>query len=125
MRYSIQRKVIKDIVKSTKIHPSADWIYNKAKEIMPNISLGTVYRNLKLLENKGEISTIFDDQIVRYDGNTKSHHHFKCTKCGELIDINNYKNIVPKKILDKYKIKIEEVNLMILGKCQKHNKTNE
>ena len=92
---------------------------------MPNISLGTVYRNLKRLENNGEISTIFDDQIVRYDGNTKSHHHFKCTKCGELIDINNYKNIVPKKILDKYKIKIEEVNLTILGECQKHNKTNE
>ena len=125
MRFSIQRKVIKDIVRSTKSHPSADWIFNKAKMVIPNISLGTVYRNLKYLEKIGEINTISDDQITRYDGNTKSHHHLKCTKCGDLIDISNYNNIVSKKILDKYKFTIKEVNLMILGECQKHNKTNE
>ena len=125
MRFSIQRKVIKDIVRSTKSHPSADWIFNKAKMVIPNISLGTVYRNLKYLEKIGEINTILDDQITRYDGNTKLHHHLKCTKCGDLIDISNYNNIVSKKILDKYKFTIKEVNLMILGECQKHNKTNE
>ena len=125
MIYSIQRKVIKNIVRSTKSHPSADWIFNKAKMVIPNISLGTVYRNLKYLEKIGEINTILDDQITRYDGNTKLHHHLKCTKCGDLIDISNYNNIIPKKILDKYKFTIKEVNLMILGECQKHNKTNE
>ena len=125
MRYSIQRKVIKNIVRSTKSHLSTDWIFNKAKMVIPNISLGTVYRNLKYLEKIGEINTISDDQITRYDGNTKSHHHLKCTKCGDLIDISNYNNIVSKKILDKYKFTIKEVNLMILGECQKHNKTNE
>ena len=125
VRYSFQRKVIKEIVKSTKSHPPADWIFNKAKMVIPNISLGTVYRNLKYLEKIGEINTISDDQITRYDGNTKSHHHLKCTKCGDLIDISNYNNIVSKKILDKYKFTIKEVNLMILGECQKHNKTNE
>ena len=125
MRYSFQRTVIRDIVRSTKSHPSADWIFNKAKMVIPNISLGTVYRNLKYLEKIGEINTILDDQITRYDGNTKLHHHLKCTKCGDLIDISNYNNIIPKKILDKYKFTIKEVNLMILGECQKHNKTNE
>ncbi len=125
MRYSTQRKVIKDIVKSTKSHPSADWIFNKAKLVIPNISLGTVYRNLKHLEKIGEINTISDDQIIRYDGNTKPHHHLKCTKCGDLIDISNFNNIVQKKKLDKYKFTIKKVNLTILGECQKHNKTNE
>ena len=125
VRYSIQRKVIKDIVRSTKSHPSADWIFKKAKMVIPNISLGTVYRNLKYLEKIGEINTILDDQITKYDGNTELHHHLKCTKCGDLIDISNYSNIVSKKILDKYKFTIKEVNLMILGECQKHNKTNE
>ena len=125
VRYSFQKKVIKDIVSSTKSHPSADWVFNKAKMVIPNISLGTVYRNLKYLEKIGEINTILDEKITRYDGNTKLHHHLKCTKCGDLIDINNYSNIVSKKILDKYKFTIKEVNLMILGECQKHNKTNE
>tara|TARA_Y100001970_G_C14158259_1_gene816936 strand:- start:911 stop:1288 length:378 start_codon:yes stop_codon:yes gene_type:complete len=125
MRFSTQRKVIRDIVKSTKTHPSADWIFNKARVIMPNISLGTVYRNLKYLEKIGEINTISDDQIIRYDGNTKAHHHLKCTRCGDLIDINNYNNIISKKFLGKYKFIIKKINLMILGECQKHNITNE
>ena len=125
MRFSFQRKVIRDIVKSTKTHPSADWIFNRVKTIIPNISLGTVYRNLKYLEDVGEINTISDGQVKRYDGNTKGHHHLKCKKCGDLIDINNYNNIVSKNIMDKYNFKVEEVNLTILGECQKHNKTNE
>ena len=47
MRYSHQREVIREIIFSTNSHPSADWVYAKARKAIPNISLGTVYRNLK------------------------------------------------------------------------------
>ncbi|HIC39288.1 MAG TPA: transcriptional repressor, partial [Candidatus Marinimicrobia bacterium] len=67
MRYSQQREAIRDIICGTRLHPTADWVYNKAKKIIPNISLGTVYRNLKRLEEEGEINTIYDGNIVRYD----------------------------------------------------------
>tara|TARA_B100001287_G_scaffold176969_1_gene149216 strand:- start:428 stop:595 length:168 start_codon:yes stop_codon:yes gene_type:complete len=50
MRYSYQREVVKEIICSTKSHPTADWIYSQAKKKISNISLGTVYRNLKTLE---------------------------------------------------------------------------
>jgi len=87
MRYSYQREIIKKIVCSTKSHPTADWIYSEAKKKIHNISLGTVYRNLKTLEEIGSIKLIHDQNKVKYDGNTKDHHHLKCTVCGILIDV--------------------------------------
>ena len=69
MRYSHQREVIKGIICSTKSHPTADWIYLQAKKKISNISLGTVYRNLKTLEEIGSIKVIHDSNQVRYDGN--------------------------------------------------------
>ncbi|MDG1847820.1 MAG: transcriptional repressor, partial [Candidatus Marinimicrobia bacterium] len=86
MRYSYQREVIKNIVCSTKSHPNAEWVFCEAKKQIENISLGTVYRNLKILENTGKIKSIHDDNQVRYDGNTEHHHHLKCSECGVLID---------------------------------------
>ncbi|HJM85776.1 MAG TPA: transcriptional repressor, partial [Candidatus Marinimicrobia bacterium] len=53
MRYSLQKETIREIVKSTDSHPTADWIFQRAKRKIPNISLGTVYRNLKHLAAEG------------------------------------------------------------------------
>ena len=50
MRYSRQREVIMNVIHSTSTHPTADWVYKKTQQFIPNISLGTVYRNLKQLE---------------------------------------------------------------------------
>ena len=69
MRYSHQREVIRGIICSTKSHPTADWIYSEAKKKINNISLGTVYRNLKTLEEIGAIQIIYDENLIRYDGN--------------------------------------------------------
>ena len=59
MRYSQQREVILNLIQSTNIHPTADWIYSNAKTQIPKISLGTVYRNLKQLEQDKLITTIY------------------------------------------------------------------
>ncbi|KER11152.1 MAG: hypothetical protein HY22_00045 [[Candidatus Thermochlorobacteriaceae] bacterium GBChlB] len=87
-RYSRQREEILKLVLSTDSHPTADWIYEHAREIIPNISLGTVYRNLNLLVDERKINRlVMDDGVVRYDGNLREHHHFICTKTGKIIDI--------------------------------------
>jgi Fur family peroxide stress response transcriptional regulator len=57
-RGSKQREAILRILQSTDIHPTADWIYMEVKKVIPNISLGTVYRNLNLLRDEGLIREV-------------------------------------------------------------------
>ena len=88
MRYSRQREIITDIIKGRCDHPTADMIYNSAREIEPNISLGTVYRNLKLLADEGVIITLeTQDKRLHYDGDLSRHSHFICESCGKIIDL--------------------------------------
>ncbi len=90
MRYSRQRELVTEIIKGRCDHPTADMIYNSAREIEPNISLGTVYRNLKLLSDEKEIITLeTEDKRVHYDGDTSRHSHFICNGCGKIIDLFN------------------------------------
>ena len=122
MRYSYQRETIKKVVKGTNSHPTADWIYNQTKKIIPKISLGTVYRNLKQLSKDGEINTIYDGNIARYDWNIESHDHLKCTQCGDLVDVHlahdEFKSIVK----TKFKFDVDDVEMTIIGTCSKHAK---
>ncbi len=74
---------------TTKEHPTADTVYIHVKKDFPNISLGTVYRNLNLLTDIGEavkISTPHGGD--RFDGRIEPHNHFLCTKCGRLLDLD-------------------------------------
>ncbi len=88
MRYSRQRQLITDIIKNRCDHPTADMIYASARNLEPNISLGTVYRNLKLLESEGVIITLeTEDKRLHYDGDVSRHSHFICSNCGKIIDI--------------------------------------
>ena len=83
-----QRKLILEELMHCKEHPSADSIYVKVREYLPNISLGTVYRNLEIMANQGMIIKIeTPDGQKRFDFNTKPHPHFRCEKCGKIEDI--------------------------------------
>ena len=71
LKYSRQRESIKDYLMHTNAHPTADMVYLHVKEQFPNISLGTVYRNLNLLSDMGEIIKISTpDGADRFDGRT-------------------------------------------------------
>lgn len=88
MNYSRQRNLITMYVKSVTYHPTAENIYNEVRKIYPNISLGTVYRNLCKLVEDGEILRIrMADGKDRFDGNINYHYHAKCLKCGKIMDI--------------------------------------
>lgn len=88
MKYSRQRQAILEYLNSTTEHPTADTVYAKVREQYPNISLGTVYRNLSLLSAEGEILRLScGDGSDRFDGNPKPHYHFHCSCCKRVLDL--------------------------------------
>lgn len=88
MKNSRQRNAILQCVISHHDHPTADIIYQELREDFPNISLGTVYRNLALLTSLGRITKIAcENHADRFDGNTTPHAHFVCKTCGSLQDV--------------------------------------
>ncbi len=88
LKYSKQREAILDFLKTRKDHPTADFVYSTLKSDYPNLSLGTVYRNLSLLADLGTISRIqVGDGTVHFDADTSEHYHFICTECGSVIDL--------------------------------------
>jgi len=99
-RMTKQRKTILKVLKNTDSHPTADSIYEEVKKEIPNISLGTVYRNLNLLADKGKITVInYANDQSHYDGNTENHYHFRCNDCGNVFDVEL--NLIDKKINTK------------------------
>lgn len=92
IRHSHQRDMIYNYLLSTKAHPTAEMVYGSLKGDIQNLSLGTVYRNLKLLESLGMVRRVTTPQNVeRYDADVSDHAHFVCSSCGavkDLFDIN-------------------------------------
>ena len=87
-RRSKQRDTIYDILANDHTHPSAEDIFAKAREVIPDISLGTVYRNLNFLADNDMIRRLHvGDSIVHYDGNMTPHYHMICEECGKIVDI--------------------------------------
>ena len=100
IRITKQKELIIDIIRNSYNHPNAEEIYNKARKVLPNISLGTIYRNLNMLTYNNKIKRInCDDAIYRYDHVDYRHQHFICASCNKIIDI--FDDIeLEKKIID-------------------------
>jgi len=88
IKYSRQREAIVKFLEGRKDHPTAEFIYRHIREDYPNISLGTVYRNLSLLEELGQVIKIScGDGNDHFDPNVDPHYHFICRECGSVLDI--------------------------------------
>ncbi|MDO4543818.1 MAG: transcriptional repressor [Clostridia bacterium] len=86
-----QKRVILDIIEESPLHLNAEQIYMEAKKRLPQIAMGTVYRNLKLMSEAGEIRHIsMPDGGDRYDRNVMPHEHIECIECGLLYDLPDY-----------------------------------
>ena len=83
-----KRNAILSYLQNTKAHPSAEMVYFGLKEECPDLSLGTVYRNLTLFKEQGlAVSVGTVSGVERFDGNTEPHVHFICTDCGSVSDL--------------------------------------
>ena len=88
VRFTRQRQAILDVVQSTDVHPDASWVYAQVKQVMPNISLGTVYRSLEALADDGYLVKIHSaGDVTRYDARKEDHHHAVCKCCGKILDV--------------------------------------
>lgn len=94
MKYSRKRDKILEYVKSVKSHPTAETIYTEIRKQNPNISLGTVYRNLDKLVNSKEIIRLkIANAKDRFDGDTFTHYHAICNNCNKVFDIPNLESL--------------------------------
>lgn len=88
MRSSRQRDAVLEVLRASYDHPTADMIFERVREEIPNISLGTVYRNLGQLKDEGFITVVeSSDTKVHYEGNLTDHIHFLCKKCHNITDV--------------------------------------
>ncbi|NLF34464.1 MAG: transcriptional repressor [Clostridiales bacterium] len=85
-RYSRQRELIYRCLRDTDQHPTAEMLYQWLKVDNPNLSLGTVYRNLNLLSEQGAITRLHFP-VERFDANVTPHPHFQCLSCGQVYDL--------------------------------------
>ena len=87
-RNTRQRALILETVQKHRDHPSAEQIYTEVRAISPRISRGTVYRNLKLLNETGSIRHMEMPDADRFDWRNDRHYHLRCTGCGRVIDVS-------------------------------------
>ena len=86
-RFSRQRERIYQVVCESQEHPTAEMVYARLKPEMPQLSLGTVYRNLRQLAREGRLREV-EGPVVRFDGKTARHSHARCIACGAVMDLD-------------------------------------
>ena len=118
-RETRQREAILRVLINTKAHPTADWIYEEVKKEIPHISKGTVYRNLRVLQEDGAVLELNPNGTVsRFEANRKSHYHFRCEQCGRVIDVDQpVDRELDEKVARKTGLKILYHQLEFRGVC--------
>lgn len=124
LNYSRQREAIYNYLMKTKEHPTAEAIFQGVQKEFPKISLGTIYRNLTLLEETGQIQKIpSNDSKDHFDANIMEHPHFVCGQCGAVIDLDMDNLEFLKTLANQgFDGKVEKSQLVFFGKCGKCSK---
>ena len=118
-RNTIQRTLVLETVENIKGHATAEEIYRLVCEKYPDISKGTVYRNLQRLCDTGRIRKVeVPSGADRYDRVLKEHYHVKCEKCGRIFDVDmDYMPALEDEIKDKQGFAIYGHSIMFRGIC--------
>ncbi len=118
--------MILETVVNNPIHPTADMVYSQLKADNPNLSLGTVYRNLNLLSEMGLLRKIaVPDGSDRFDGRLDSHYHIICDKCARVLDIELNESGFDKHVEDTTGYKITSLDVVVKGICPECQKKAE
>lgn len=130
VRHSKKRDAIQNLMRGTTCHPTADWVYQGMKEIYPDISLGTVYRNLnQLCEERLVMRVGVVDGHERFDADISPHAHFFCVRCGVVTDLpdNAPTETYVKTLSKQYGFVVEHHEFKMHGLCKDcvKNKNND
>ncbi len=117
---SKEKQAIFQFLKNNTYHPTADVIYSEMRKEIPTISLGTVYRNLRLLKEDGEIIKLeLAGSLSLIDCNTRAHYHFRCEKCGRVFDLDeNVNNTLNERVAEKTGFKVLNHVMEFRGLCR-------
>ena len=118
-RNTRQRAIILELLRQTRTHPTAEGIYREARKTLPNISLGTVYRNLNYLRGQGLAREIrpHHESSSRFDGNSDPHAHFHCTECSAMIDLALPPSLDAADWEEEHVSTVQSLDLLIIGAC--------
>jgi Fur family peroxide stress response transcriptional regulator len=119
-RSTNQREAILRLLRGTRSHPTADNIYDEVRKEIPNISKGTVYRNLKVLQELGQIRELnLNGTISRFEITQSDHYHFRCQRCGRVLDLDEpIHEELDREVADGTGLKIWCHQLEFRGLCQ-------
>lgn len=120
VKYSRQREGILKNLQSRRDHPTADMVYESVRREYPSLSLGTVYRNLSLLAENGQILKISTGiGPDHFDGYVEPHHHFICRGCGAVLDLDYLpgENMISE-ASGTFAGRIDGYELQFFGKCE-------
>ena len=120
LNFSSKRLAILNTIKDADCHPGAKWVYNKLKVRYPDLSLGTVYRNIALFKEEGIIVSVGNvNGEERFDGTLSPHAHFICSECNTIYDLFNRELTAMDDILNKQGFTVEGKSVTYYGKCNK------
>ncbi len=119
MRNTKQRDLILKVVEDSCDHPTAEMIYSRTREKMPNVSLGTVYRNLALLAEQGKIRHVaIPNGGDRYDKTVCTHAHLHCKICNSVTDVGEGLNEeIAKTVSKESGCEIDTTDIIFVGTC--------
>lgn len=122
MRLTKQKQLILNIINNSHEHLSAESIYNECRKSLPNISLGTVYRNLNQLSDMNLIRRLKIQEYDRFDSVHTRHNHFFCTKCCGIYDI--FSDIID---LETIQVpgRVDDYDIKFIGICNDCLKNEE
>src|SRR5215475_13607127 len=109
LRLTGPRRAILDVLRGTDSHPTAEWVHRVVRRRLPRVSLGTVYRNLRLLVAEGLAAEI-PGPHARFDANLEAHHHFTCVRCGRILDVDG-------RIAARTGLSITHQRIEFFGRC--------
>ena len=121
IRYSKKREAILQAIKNTDCHPSAEWVYQTLKTEHPDLSLGTVYRNLVFFQQQGMVKSVgVVNGQEHFDGCTAPHAHLICGQCGGVSDLHGLKlaEDLDRTVSEQYQVDIDRYELTFFGTCK-------
>ncbi len=120
-KHSRKRDAMLHKIRSTTCHPSAVWIYEELRKDIPDLSLGTVYRNLSVFKDEGLIVSVGTvNGQERYDGNTGEHTHFICLDCGSVLDVDTeLSSALTEAVERENDLEVQYRQLTLYGTCSK------
>jgi Fur family peroxide stress response transcriptional regulator len=121
-RLTAPRHAVLEVVRGVKAHPTAEEVHRLVTRRAPGVSLGTVYRNLRLLVDAGLLGELPGPR-ARFDANTRAHHHFTCLHCGRIVDLEApvtepHSRALSKRVVARTGFTITHHRIEFYGRCR-------